>query len=362
MAKFNAENERIKRRYLEWEKEANGKSDSTITNIQNHIYCYEEFTKFKSFKQFNKNDAIAFKRHITQKQSTRLKELVSKTYLLHVIKSLNFFFKWLYIQPGYKSKIDLNQVAYLQLSEKDIQIARTPKTKRIPTLEQIEHVIKSMPTETEVQKRDRALISLLILSGCRVTAITSLKLKHVDLDNERIEQHPQDVKTKFSKKIVTFFFPVGDIFKDIFIEWVHFLKNEKHFDFNSPLFPKTKLTLDENDQFSRQELDFVAWQSTTPIRTIVRQAFESAGLDYYNPHSFRDTIMQLGYQVCKTAEDIKALSQNLGHSSPLTTLTSYGHIEEYNQGEIIKRLGKNDDDKPLTKKGLEEILRNREKL
>ena len=213
-----------------------------------------------------------------------------------------------------------------------------------------------MPAETEIQKRNRALIAFLILTGGRVTAVASLKLKHVYLDDGRIEQHPGEVKTKYSKKIVTFFFPVGDYFKDIIIEWVHFLKNEKHFDYNSPLFPNTKLSLNENDQFSRHELDSVVWQSTTAIRTIVKQAFESAGLDYYNPHSFRNTVVQLGYQFCKTPEDFKAWSQNLGHSSPLTTFTSYGQIEENNQGEIIKKLGKIEENKPATLKDLERLL------
>lgn len=338
MAKFNAENERIKRKYFEWEKEANGKSNSTITNIQNYIYAYEEFTKFKSFKQFNKNDAIAFKKYLSQKIAKHSKKPVSKPYLMHATKSVSTFFKWLSTQSGYKSKIDLNQVAYLNLQEKDIQIARAPKTKRFPILEQIEHVVKNMPTNTEVQKRDRALIAFLALSGGRVTAVASLKLKHIFLDDKRIEQNPQEVKTKYSKKIFTYFFPVGDYLKQVFVDWVNFLKHEKLFDHNATLFPNTKLSLDGNDQFSRQELDIVAWQSTTSIRNVVKNAFITADLEYYNPHSFRNTIVQLSYQFCKTPEDFKAWSQNLGHSSPLTTFTSYGTIDEFSQGEIIKRL------------------------
>ncbi len=356
MAKFNAENERIKRKYLEWEKEANGKSNSTIINIQSYLYLYEEVTKFKSFKLFNKNDAIIFKKYLAQKKARYSKQPVSKIYLFHAVKSLSSFFKWLYTQSGYRSKIDLNQVAYLNLQEKDIQIARAPKTKRFPTLEQIEYVVKNMPADTEVQKRDSALIAFLALSGGRVTAIASLKLKHIFLDDERIEQHPGEVKTKYSKKIVTYFFPVGDFLKEVFVDWVNFLKHEKLFDHNAPLFPNTKLSLDENDQFSRQKLDSIPWKSTTSIRTIIKESFEAVGLEYYNPHSFRNTIVQLGYQCCKTPEEFKAWSQNLGHSSPLTTFTSYGHIEEYNQGEIIKRLGKDDDEKSITIKELKKIL------
>ncbi|MCX5922720.1 MAG: tyrosine-type recombinase/integrase [Candidatus Dependentiae bacterium] len=356
MVKFNAENERTKRCYFEWEKEANGKSISTIDNMRNAIYLFEKFTKFKSFKQITKEDIIAFKKHLTQKLNLRTQEPISKTYLLHTSNYLINLFKWLYGQKGYKQKINIADIAYFNLSDKDIQTARSPISKRYPTLEQLEHVIKNMPAETDVQKRNRAVIALLTLTGARVTAVASLKIKHVNLEAERIDQHPQEVKTKYSKKIITFFFPVGDIFKTIFIEWVHFLKHEKLSGNNASLFPSTKLSLDENSQFSRQKLDAVAWQTTACIRTIVKEAFEAAGLDYYNPHSFRNTIVNLGYQVCKTAEDSKAWSQNLGHSSLLTTFTSYGHIEEYSQGAIIKRLGKSDDDKPITMRDMQKLL------
>ncbi len=253
--------------------------------------------------------------------------------MLHTPKYLITFFQWLCGQPGYKRNISITDISYFNLSTKDTQIARSAPSKRYPSVEQIEHVVKTMPSETEVQKRNRALICFLILTGCRVSAVASIKLKHVFVSDERIEQHPQEVKTKYSKKIITYFFPVGDYLKSIFIEWVHFLKQEKLLDHNAPLFPNTKLTLNENDQFSRQYLDTTAWQSTTSIRTIVKDAFLAAGLDYYNPHSFRNTIVQFGYECCKVPEDFKALSQNLGHNKMLTTFDSYGSIDESKQGK-----------------------------
>ncbi len=341
MTKYNAANERIKRRYLEWEKEANRKSNSTVTNIQNYLYLYEEYTNFKSFKLFNKKDAIGFKKHLTQKKSKQTGTSVSKTYMLHATRSLKDFFKWLYSQPGYKRNLRVTDIEYFNLSAKDVQIARSAPSKRYPSLEQIEHVIKIMPSETEVEKRNRALICFLILTGCRVSAVASIKLKHVFLEDKRVEQHPEEVRTKYSKKIISYLLPVGELITRGFVEWVYFLKNEKLFGHNAPLFPSTKLTLNENDQFSRQELNTKAWQSTSSIRTIVKEAFKAAGLDYYNPHSFRNTIVQFGYECCKVPEDFKALSQNLGHNKMLTTFDSYGSIDESKQGNIIKRLSNN---------------------
>ena len=357
MISYNAKNERVKREYFEWEKEANGKSPQTIDNIRTALYLFEKSTNFKDFATLNKDSIVVFKKELMKKENRKTNKPVSKTYLLHTAKHLIDFFKWLSCQSGYKKKIHIPDIAYFNLSDKDIQIAHSPSSKKFPTINQIECVIKQMPTETEIQKRKRALIAFLILTGVRVNAIASLKIKHVFLDEGYIEQDPNEVKTKFGKKITTYFFPVGELFENVFIEWVNFLKNEKHFDYESPLFPKTKLELDQNNQFVGEFLDIEHWQSTTPIREIVERAFEAAGLLCYTPHSFRNTLTQLSYELCKTPEHFKAWSQNLGHSSPLTTLTSYGQIPTVNQGKvIIKNLSKDDDDKPITKKELKELL------
>ena len=50
--------------------------------------------------------------------------------------------------------------------------------------------------------------------------------------------------------------------------------------------------------------------------------------------------MQLGEQVCKTPEQFKAWSQNLGHEKVLTTFLSYGEVAGQRQGEIIRDLAK----------------------
>ena len=71
-------------------------------------------------------------------------------------------------------------------------------------------------------------------------------------------------------------------------------------------------------------LDRKHWSNATPIRTIFRKAFVDAGLSYFNTHSFRNTLVRLGEEVCKTPEQFKAWSQNLGHEKVLTTFLSYG--------------------------------------
>ena len=107
---------------------------------------------------------------------------------------------------------------------------------------------------------------------------------------------------------------------------------------DDPLFPGTNISQDANRRFVASGVKREHWSSAGPIREIFREAFASAGLQYFNPHSLRKTLARLGGTVCQSAEEYKAWSQNLGHEGVLTTFLSYGQVESRRQGEIIRSL------------------------
>jgi integrase len=196
-----------------------------------------------------------------------------------------------------------------------------------------------MPVRTEIERRNRALVAFTLLTGARDTAIASMKLKHVDMKEGCVQQDAREVKTKFSKTFTTYFFPVGDGIQDIVADWVRFLREEKLWGNDDPLFPATHIALGATRQFETSGLEREQWSTASPIRTIFREAFNRAALPYFNPHSFRNTLVRLGLERCKSAEEFKAWSQNLGHEKPLTTFMNYGRVETERQGEIIRELG-----------------------
>ena len=73
----------------------------------------------------------------------------------------------------------------------------------MPTLEQIRYVISTMPSATDIERRNRTLIAFELLTGARDGAIASLKLKHIDLIEGKVEQDAREVKTKFRKTFAT---------------------------------------------------------------------------------------------------------------------------------------------------------------
>jgi integrase len=182
------------------------------------------------------------------------------------------------------------------------------------------------------------VVAFTLLTGARDSAIASMKLKHIDLIAGCVHQDARDVKTKFSKTFDTFFFPVGEDALRVVAEWVGYLRTEKLWGNDDPIFPATRITLGTNRQFVADGLERENWSSASPIRGIFREAFERAGLPYFNPHSFRNTLVRLGQEICSTPEAFKAWSQNLGHEKVLTTFLNYGAVTCDRQGEILREL------------------------
>jgi integrase len=338
MQKHNPANERIKRKYFAFLKEAKRQSEPTVDAAAKALSRFEAHTKYRDFKAFHFEQAVAFKNFLADQKGQQSGEKLSKATLHATLNQLKRFFQWLAMQSGYKSRIQYNDAEYFNLSEKDARIATAKRQQRFPTVEQVKYVISKMPGNTEIERRDCALIAFTLLTGARDSAIASLKLKHVDLIVGCVDQDAREVKTKFSKTFNTYFFPVGEEFRAIVSEWVSYLRDEKLWGNDDPLFPATLVVLGLNRQFAAGGLARVHWRTASPIRSIFQEAFISAGLPYFNPHSFRNTLAQLGEEVCKTPEQFKAWSQNLGHEKVLTTFLSYGVVACNRQGEIIRDL------------------------
>jgi integrase/recombinase XerD len=98
------------------------------------------------------------------------------------------------------------------------------------------------------------------------------------------------------------------------------------------------MRLSAEGAFAAAGIEREHWSDASPVREIFRKAFEGAGLPYFPPHSFRHPLGHLAQTWCRTPEELKAWSQNLGHENIATALTSYGQIDPHRQGEVIGRM------------------------
>lgn len=154
------DNKKIIRQYVE-ELEANGLKSSSIANrmypIKKLATCIN-----KNLKDAKKDDIIQY-----IKSLNNLNPRVRNIYKLKIKN----FYKWINQQEGKKGLPEC--VEWIEVTIRN----KTEKPKEILTKEEIKRLLDSMD-----HPRDKAVVILLVDSGCRIGEICDLKLKDVIFD------------------------------------------------------------------------------------------------------------------------------------------------------------------------------------
>jgi len=344
------QNEQRKREFLEHLKGAKGFAESSLNSIAEAIDQWQTFSENEDFSKFNKSSALAFRDWLKSRKANTETGTISLTTQDNYLRRIKKFFKWLSDQPGYKSKVLKNDVEFLRLSRGDARIARQRTTKPMPTLEEAKTIIESIEIKNEIDRRDRAVICFTLITGMRVSAVASLRMKSVDMKKELIDQNPADgVKIKNSKRILTTFFPIGwDKPERYFIAWYEHLKS-KGFQPNDPVFPVTMNSLNaEKREYSKEFVGRDFWSDAGGVRKIFKKRCENANTQHFTPHSFRHLVVStLGKENQLTEEQKRAISLTLGHARVGTTFGSYGYgsMTAEKAVEIVQELKNHQNDK-----------------
>jgi len=341
--KKSFQNEVMKKQFFLYLKEVKGFSKDSVDAYERAVLLWQECNENKDFSGFGKQQVRTFKDWL-KSRTNRKGESLSLTYIYNVLRRLRGFFEWLSMQPHYKSKINQVVVEYLSLSKKDTRMALQPNKREIPSIEEVIQVIESIQVGSPVDMRDRALLCFTLLTGARISAIYSLPMKAFDEEALTVDQNPKfGVKTKFSKRICTTFFPIEYTQAvDYFLEWYWYLKRQKGFRPEDPIFPKAILENGKENisYYNTGEVEPVFWASSSSVRKIFQKRFLDAEVPYYHPHTFRHLVVKEFAKTRLTEEEKKAISQNLGHENTGTTFGSYGygHIQEERQVDIVKNI------------------------
>lgn len=225
MNKYHPDNERAKRQYLFFLKNAKGRSDDSVDDAAAALAAFEAYTKYRDFKLFHPKQATSFKDHSAKQTSAKTGKQLSKATLNGTLSQLKQFFEWLSDKPGYKSRFQYSDAAFFNLSDKDVRIANARHPRPVPTMEQMLHIISRMPCNTDIELRDRAIIAFILITGARDMAVATIKLKHIDLAAGCVFYDAREVRTKRSKTFATYLLPVGDIVRQILVDWVRHLQH-----------------------------------------------------------------------------------------------------------------------------------------
>ena len=97
----NPKNEQVKRRYFDFLRHADGKSEKTVRIVEKSILQYEDFTKFVDFGRFDPKRAMAYKAYLAEQS-------LAKSTILTRLNYLKRFLRWLSRQNGYKRRVNLD--------------------------------------------------------------------------------------------------------------------------------------------------------------------------------------------------------------------------------------------------------------
>lgn len=334
MSKFNAENERLKRRYIDYLKESDGLDEKSLDKVRAALARFEECTKHKSFKKFHIDQARQFKDALARAKNIHGKPLSLSTTdaTLRLVKG---FFRWLAGQQGFKKVLTYSDANYFNNNRKDARAAHAARPAQVPTTKAAYHAFQGMANETEVQRRDKAIFACLMITGARVGAVASFRLKHVNLIDGSVFQDGREVNTKASKTFTTWFFPMHPDYLACFTEWVTYLRDVRLFGPEDALFPKPERTLVDG-KFSFETLSREPYANTSQINAVFRNAFTQVQLPPYTPHSVRKLLVnELSARDLPLATQ-KAWSLNLGHENFTTTVSAYLHMPSDRQGELMR--------------------------
>jgi integrase len=195
-----------------------------------------------------------------------------------------------------------------------------------------------MPEETLLQRRDRAIMALLLLTGARDGSLITLRLANIDANARCVHFRGREIETKFGKAFTTWFLPVGEDVERFALDWVRELRQQLLFGPGDPILPRQKTGLSQTGGFQAAGLEAIPYATSAPVAAICRNAFVAAGLPPFTPHLLRKTLVDLASVHCTTPEQFKAWSQNIAHEDVLTTFRSYGAVAPGRQGELIRQM------------------------
>lgn len=317
-------NWRMVRKFLEYRASIDLLSKGSLKIQDVHTRHLLEWAQENSFRQAP-SIRPSFPQYLLSSRMDGTEGRLSAGYIKKTLATARMFFTWLADnEHGYKS---IKQAWIKTLKIK--RISDTPKNKEYVSLEEILE-IASRPVRSVWERRTRAALVFLYLSGMRINAFVSLPIQAVDISNLCVYQYPSlGVRTKNEKAAKTFLLNIPELLQ-IIQAWddeVRAALPSNGFWF-APLSPDTGL------------IDPHVVEVGEHRHAIARRNFKAwmiqENLPYHSPHKFRHGHIHYGLERSENIADFKAVSMNSMHSTMEVTDTFYSVLKD---DEVKNRIG-----------------------
>jgi len=332
--RHNEANEIVKYQFFEELKHVQQKDPKTVRQHVNAIHEFELATGFKGFKSYTAEDAKVFKHHLNNKKNKRTGQSISRSLYANYVAHVRTFFEWLYKNAKGYTKLKPRDIAYLKVTQNEANQAKATNYQESHEVAGLLATIRNMPEQTIVEKRNKAMFSLVLLTSARISSLQTARVGSVkymkEFDNWAFLQNPKTHKTKFAKNITSFFVGQCQDIIDNIANWQAYIVSQGFRD-NDYLFPRTKSGFNKQGE-PIVELTKEVIKSDTVIRDALKDALTLNGLKYISPHKFRHSITREARKSGANTDTLIALAENFGQKTGMATL-----IANYGDNYLYKR-------------------------
>lgn len=305
--------------------------DKTVQAKLATIRIFEAFLGRKSFSYLTEGDVTAYRDDLKASVHPDAYAPLSAATVRHRASHLRGFLAWLINQ---KACTDLPRSLpdLLQLPKKFHAPDLNKRDPYVPSVVEAEELLAGMPSHTLKARRDRAMVAIAFLGALRADTVTSLRLKHLDVESRQIIQDGRQSRTKNGKSLKVRCFPVPPIFLTTVSEWKDELES-LGFDAEDALFPHERELKLQLATDGRRPVAVL--KSKGAIEKAFKKASRLLGKEI-TPHAAKYSIGSLMAEYCTTPAQTKAWSQNMGHESVEVTLRHYHKLSDDEVGEIFE--------------------------
>lgn len=324
---INRANYLLSQKYLEYRKNVDLISDGSLKVERTYIYKLLDWADNVSFAKIE-GRRPAFPEYLLTFRSERREGALSATYTKKTLATARRFFTWLNeTQKGYRN-IRPSWIKTLKVK----RMVEKPKLKEVVSLDEILTIAKT-PVETLIEKRTRAAACFLFLSAQRINAFISTPILAINIKDNWVKQHPSlGVKTKNRKHATTYLLGIPELLK-VVSEWDGFIRNS---------LPGHGFWFTPFDHHTG-EIDTTCFEIGEHRHTLARKNLKSwlekNNLTYKSPHAFRYGHIHWSVERARDMADLKAISQNVMHSSRKITDEIYSQLTENSVKSRIQGLG-----------------------
>ena len=277
------------------DQELKGNTEKTINFYDNCLRYYKDFAgsniNVKDITIGNLNEYLLMlkKRPMLEnhpykpKQDRPIDNVSIQTYIRAVRSLLGWLYREGYIETNLQEKYKLPKA--------------TKKVVEILSDEEIELLMKTMKTTTEMGLRNSCIVALMLDCGLRRNEALSL-----DVNNVHISQGILKVAGKGQKERIV---PMGVYTKKLLLKYISSYRSKPEFDTNKLFLSKDYSEMSEN-----------------AIKQLFTRLRKRTNIDRLHPHILRHTFAT---KYLMNGGDIFSLQQILGHTD-LSMVRKYSHL------------------------------------